>query len=100
MVGLGLNYRFRASFAYEALQVALHRNPAGKDQWIYAGLRSLSCSVDGHWLSERIHILRLSAGTVRGIEVTNCWLVLYTWLQHTDVDIPHFDEDRLPRRLT
>lgn len=25
--------------------------------------------------------------------VTNCWLVLYTWLQHTDVDIPHFDED-------
>lgn len=25
--------------------------------------------------------------------VTNCWLVLYTWLQHTDVDIPHFDRD-------
>jgi len=25
--------------------------------------------------------------------VTNCWLVLYTWLQHTDVDIPHFDKD-------
>lgn len=25
--------------------------------------------------------------------VTNCWLVLYTWLQHTDVDIPHFDGD-------
>jgi omega-6 fatty acid desaturase (delta-12 desaturase) len=23
--------------------------------------------------------------------VTNFWLVLYTWLQHTDVDVPHFD---------
>lgn len=22
---------------------------------------------------------------------TNCWLVLYTWLQHTDVDVPHFE---------
>lgn len=22
---------------------------------------------------------------------TNMWLVLYTWLQHTDVDVPHFD---------
>eukprot|EP00976_Prorocentrum_cordatum_P112606 1195563-Prorocentrum_minimum.AAC.6 len=22
----------------------------------------------------------------------NLWLVLYTWLQHTDVDIPHYDE--------
>uniref|UniRef100_A0A7S1ETA2 Fatty acid desaturase domain-containing protein n=1 Tax=Timspurckia oligopyrenoides TaxID=708627 RepID=A0A7S1ETA2_9RHOD len=22
----------------------------------------------------------------------NMWLVLYTWLQHTDVDVPHFDE--------
>ena len=21
----------------------------------------------------------------------NMWLVLYTWLQHTDVDVPHFD---------
>ena len=23
----------------------------------------------------------------------NFWLVLYTWLQHTDVDVPHFEED-------
>jgi omega-6 fatty acid desaturase (delta-12 desaturase) len=23
--------------------------------------------------------------------VTNAWLVLYTWLQHTDVDVPHFE---------
>jgi len=27
------------------------------------------------------------------LAVTNCWLVLYTWLQHTDVDIPHFDKE-------
>ena len=25
--------------------------------------------------------------------VVNFWLVLYTWLQHTDVDVPHFDDD-------
>ncbi len=25
--------------------------------------------------------------------VVNAWLVLYTWLQHTDADIPHYDED-------
>lgn len=25
--------------------------------------------------------------------VVNCWLVLYTWLQHTDVDVPHFSDD-------
>jgi omega-6 fatty acid desaturase (delta-12 desaturase) len=25
--------------------------------------------------------------------VVNFWLVLYTWLQHTDVDIPHFGND-------
>jgi len=26
--------------------------------------------------------------------VTNAWLVLYTWLQHTDVDVPHMDADQ------
>jgi omega-6 fatty acid desaturase (delta-12 desaturase) len=25
--------------------------------------------------------------------VINAWLVIYTWLQHTDVDVPHFDMD-------
>ena len=25
--------------------------------------------------------------------VVNFWLVLYTWLQHTDVDLPHFDDE-------
>ena len=24
------------------------------------------------------------------LAVCNVWLVLYTWLQHTDVDVPHF----------
>jgi len=24
---------------------------------------------------------------------TNMWLVLYTWLQHTDVDVPHLSND-------
>mmetsp|Transcript_32972 Transcript_32972/g.48802 ORF Transcript_32972/g.48802 Transcript_32972/m.48802 type:complete len:477 (-) Transcript_32972:24-1454(-) len=26
--------------------------------------------------------------------VVNVWLVLYTWLQHTDVDVPHFSMDK------
>jgi len=25
--------------------------------------------------------------------IVNCWLVGYTWLQHTDVDIPHYDSE-------
>jgi len=25
--------------------------------------------------------------------IINCWLVLYTWLQHTDTDVPHFTDD-------
>jgi len=25
--------------------------------------------------------------------VINAWLVLYTWLQHTDTDVPHFNDD-------
>lgn len=24
--------------------------------------------------------------------VVNSWLVLYTWLQHTDVNVPHYDD--------
>ena len=26
--------------------------------------------------------------------VVNAWLVCYTWLQHTDVDVPHFSDDQ------
>ena len=25
--------------------------------------------------------------------VVNAWLVVYTWLQHTDVDVPHFNDE-------
>mmetsp|Transcript_4953 Transcript_4953/g.14905 ORF Transcript_4953/g.14905 Transcript_4953/m.14905 type:complete len:132 (-) Transcript_4953:138-533(-) len=25
--------------------------------------------------------------------IVNAWLVEYTWLQHTDMDVPHYDED-------
>jgi len=25
--------------------------------------------------------------------VVNAWLIIYTWLQHTDVDVPHFSHD-------
>lgn len=25
--------------------------------------------------------------------IINAWLVLYTWLQHTDVDVPHFSDE-------
>ena len=25
--------------------------------------------------------------------VVNFWLVLYTWLQHTDIDVPHFEDE-------
>jgi len=27
------------------------------------------------------------------LTIANAWLVLYTWLQHTDIDVPHFDND-------
>ena len=35
-------------------------------------------------------VLALYAGPLL---VTNAWLVGYTWLQHTDVDVPHFGGD-------
>ena len=43
----------------------------------------------------------LSAGTIVPVLalyvgpylVVNFWLVLYTWLQHTDVEVPHFADD-------
>jgi fatty acid desaturase len=42
--------------------------------------------------------MQTSFATVFGLYVapylfTNFWLVLYTWLQHTDVDVPHFEGD-------
>ncbi|MDA1050386.1 MAG: fatty acid desaturase [Planctomycetota bacterium] len=37
-----------------------------------------------------VPVLALYAGPYL---VVNFWLVLYTWLQHTDVDVPHFEDD-------
>jgi fatty acid desaturase len=28
------------------------------------------------------------------LQVCNAWLVLYTWMQHTAEDVPHFGEDQ------
>lgn len=33
------------------------------------------------------HMLALYVGPLC---FTNCWLVMYTWLQHTDTDVPHY----------
>jgi len=35
-------------------------------------------------------VMALYGGPLLGV---NLWLVLYTWLQHTDVDIPHWSKD-------
>lgn len=37
----------------------------------------------GFWHMAAIYLFPLA--------FTNCWLVLYTWLQHTDVDVPHYE---------
>jgi omega-6 fatty acid desaturase (delta-12 desaturase) len=36
---------------------------------------------------------RVLALYVGPLMVTNAWLVMYTWLQHTDTDVPHFEND-------
>lgn len=39
--------------------------------------------------------MSLTGGGTEGVrQVTNAWLVLYTWLQHTAEDVPHFGEDQ------
>ncbi|CAE7027042.1 FAD2 [Symbiodinium natans] len=45
------------------------------------------------WWAKTSGFMPVFALYLAPLMVTNCWLVLYTWLQHTDVDIPHFDED-------
>merc|ERR1712176_478815 len=42
------------------------------------------------WAIKDGSILPVVAVYVGPFLVTNFWLVLYTWLQHTDVDVPHF----------
>mmetsp|Transcript_44824 Transcript_44824/g.105113 ORF Transcript_44824/g.105113 Transcript_44824/m.105113 type:complete len:470 (+) Transcript_44824:127-1536(+) len=48
-----------------------------------AGLLTAWAMTFGFW-----HMAALYLGP---LAVTNCWLVLYTWLQHTDVDVPHYE---------
>lgn len=45
------------------------------------------------WWASRAGIVPVLALYVGPYLVVNFWLVLYTWLQHTDADIPHFEED-------
>ncbi|CAE7197451.1 FAD2 [Symbiodinium necroappetens] len=45
------------------------------------------------WWAKTSGFMPVFALYLAPLMVTNCWLVLYTWLQHTDVDIPHFDEE-------
>ena len=47
----------------------------------------------GWWAYSVGSILPVVALYVGPYLVVNFWLVLYTWLQHTDVDIPHFEDD-------
>eukprot|EP00403_Amphidinium_massartii_P025622 CAMPEP_0178389414 /NCGR_PEP_ID=MMETSP0689_2-20121128/10104_1 /TAXON_ID=160604 /ORGANISM="Amphidinium massartii, Strain CS-259" /LENGTH=511 /DNA_ID=CAMNT_0020009863 /DNA_START=162 /DNA_END=1697 /DNA_ORIENTATION=- len=46
----------------------------------------------GYWASQAgiASVLALYAAPLM---ITNAWLVIYTWLQHTDVDVPHWDDD-------
>jgi fatty acid desaturase len=47
----------------------------------------------GWWASAAGSIVPVLALYVGPYVVVNVWLVLYTWLQHTDVDVPHFASD-------
>ncbi|CAM9439506.1 unnamed protein product [Chrysoparadoxa australica] len=51
-----------------------------------------ACAGLAFWAS-KAGVLRVAALYGAPLAVTNMWLVLYTWLQHTDVDIPHFEAD-------
>jgi fatty acid desaturase len=44
------------------------------------------------WWTYSAGFLQVLAVYVGPYLVVNFWLVLYTWLQHTDVDVPHFED--------
>lgn len=46
----------------------------------------------GYWVYAAGSVWPMLALYMGPYMVVNAWLVGYTWLQHTDVDIPHFDE--------
>ncbi len=45
------------------------------------------------WWTYSAGFLQVLAVYVGPYMVVNVWLILYTWLQHTDVDVPHFDDE-------
>jgi len=45
------------------------------------------------WWASRAGIAPVLALYLGPYLVVNFWLVLYTWLQHTDADVPHFEDD-------
>jgi len=48
----------------------------------------------GYWAYAAGSFMPVLALYVGPYMVVNVWLVLYTWLQHTDTDVPHFEGDR------
>ena len=57
------------------------RRRSGVDDWYGGVLGDANVLRDGVW------------SVCRAVFVHQLWLVLYTWLQHTDVDVPHFEGD-------
>jgi omega-6 fatty acid desaturase (delta-12 desaturase) len=49
------------------------------------GMLCLAAARFGGW--------RVAALYLAPLLVVNAWLVTYTWLQHTDVDVPHLDDE-------
>lgn len=45
------------------------------------------------WWAIAVSPLQVLAIYIGPYLVTNAWLVTYTWLQHTDHDVPHYDDD-------
>jgi fatty acid desaturase len=82
--------------------------------WPYAGAQGRHALFPGKWASKvllsDVGVFAVIAGLgywayavgsiwpvialyVGPLLITNAWLVAYTWLQHTDVDVPHFGGD-------
>lgn len=52
------------------------------------GVAAVLCALVG-WIYRKgfSHVMALYGGPLL---VVNAWLIVYTWLQHTDTDVPHF----------
>ena len=53
----------------------------------------IALGVLGWWVYAAGSIVPMLALYAGPYLFVNVWLVLYTWLQHTDVDVAHFDDD-------